>query len=138
MSVMESIDRVVSSARVVGMTCLAAARTRVTFRRRFDLCVVDEATQVNLYVVQHPPSFFFSFLFRFVSSVDLSLHFKYISPTILGPLRFLREGARCGGTGEGDGGVEGAQRGGVFMLVGDHQQLPPLVQSRTARRAVRT
>ena len=105
------------------MTCLSAARSKLTFRRRFDLCVVDEATQVNL-------------------------------PTVLGPLRFLRgaeaaapaaeepaeeEPAEEGGavsSREGSGAQSGAAlRPGVFLLVGDHQQLPPLVQSSTARRA---
>ena len=52
------------------------------FRRSFDVCIVDEASQITL-------------------------------PASLGPLRYANR----------------------FVLVGDHYQLPPLVQSQLARSA---
>lgn len=65
---------------IVGVTCLSAARSPILRSRLFDVCIVDEATQVTL-------------------------------PVCLAPL------LRCR----------------TFVLVGDHLQLPPLVQSPQAQ-----
>jgi len=71
----------VSSAKLIGATCLAAAGSKLLrAHKRFDCCVVDEAGQVN-------------------------------QPNVLGAL-FLAT---------------------TFVLVGDDQQLPPLVRSAEAR-----
>ncbi|XP_024544852.1 DNA replication ATP-dependent helicase/nuclease DNA2 isoform X1 [Selaginella moellendorffii] len=69
----------ISQARVVGTTCLGITHALFS-RRKFDVCIVDEAGQITL-------------------------------PVCLGPLRYAR----------------------AFVLVGDHYQLPPLVQSAEAR-----
>lgn len=65
---------------VVGVTCLSVARSPILRSRLFDVCILDEASQVTL-------------------------------PASLGPL------LRCR----------------TFVLVGDHLQLPPLVQSARAQ-----
>ncbi|XP_038047126.1 DNA replication ATP-dependent helicase/nuclease DNA2-like isoform X2 [Patiria miniata] len=65
---------------VVATTCLGAKHTLLT-RRKFDVCIVDEASQISQLVC-------------------------------LGPLFHARR----------------------FVLVGDHKQLPPLVQSTVARQ----
>lgn len=67
------LNHLYESPQVVATTCLSINEVIFT-RRKFDVCIVDEASQVTL-------------------------------PTCLGPLRFAD----------------------VFVLVGDHQQLPPLV-----------
>lgn len=64
---------------IVGTTCMGIKHPMFT-RRRFDFCIVDEASQIS-------------------------------QPICLGPLFY-------------------AQR---FVLVGDHQQLPPIVQNQEAR-----
>jgi DNA replication ATP-dependent helicase Dna2 len=65
---------------IVGVTCLSVARSPILRSRLFDVCILDEASQVTL-------------------------------PASLGPL------LRCR----------------TFVLVGDHLQLPPLVQSSKAQ-----
>nr|XP_014340487.1 PREDICTED: DNA replication ATP-dependent helicase/nuclease DNA2 isoform X2 [Latimeria chalumnae] len=77
-----SLDRLkelYTSQRVVATTCMGV-RHPIFSRRRFDFCIVDEASQITL-------------------------------PVCLGPLFY-------------------ADR---FVLVGDHQQLPPLVQNAEAK-----
>ncbi|CAO3672650.1 unnamed protein product [Umbelopsis ramanniana] len=66
-------------SQVVGTTCLGIGHPMFR-RRKFDYCIVDEASQITL-------------------------------PVCLGPLRFAD----------------------VFVLVGDHYQLPPLVRNEEAR-----
>ncbi|XP_018422579.1 PREDICTED: DNA replication ATP-dependent helicase/nuclease DNA2 [Nanorana parkeri] len=76
---LSGLEELYSSQPVVGTTCMGVSHPIFT-RRRFDFCIVDEASQIS-------------------------------QPICLGPLFF-------------------ADR---FVLVGDHQQLPPLVQSAEAR-----
>lgn len=64
---------------VVGTTCMGIKHPIFT-RRRFDFCIVDEASQIS-------------------------------QPICLGPLFYAKR----------------------FVLVGDHQQLPPIVQNQEAR-----
>ncbi|KAM7539934.1 hypothetical protein Aperf_G00000025032 [Anoplocephala perfoliata] len=78
------IDNVLSQATLVGCTALAASGHEALERRRFDVVVVDEATQLLL-------------------------------PTAIGGLLKLEPDS------------------GQFVLVGDGNQLPPLVQSNVAR-----
>ncbi|KAK5116011.1 hypothetical protein LTR62_000467 [Meristemomyces frigidus] len=74
----EEIEEVYMRSRIVATTCMGT--NHALFRRRaFDVCIVDEASQITL-------------------------------PTALGPLLHARK----------------------FVLVGDHFQLPPLVQNRRA------
>ncbi|XP_066304674.1 DNA replication ATP-dependent helicase/nuclease DNA2-like isoform X2 [Branchiostoma lanceolatum] len=74
------LDKLYMDKPVVATTCLGAKHALFS-RRKFDVCIVDEASQIA-------------------------------QPVCLGPL----------------------VHAGRFVLVGDHQQLPPLVQSGTARR----
>ncbi|GAA5886249.1 hypothetical protein JCM6882_001581 [Rhodosporidiobolus microsporus] len=74
------IDNKLMMPQIVATTCLGINEPVFT-KRRFDVCIVDEASQVTL-------------------------------PTCLGPLRFADK----------------------FILVGDHNQLPPLVRNHTARK----
>lgn len=76
---LSGLEELYNSQPVVGTTCMGVNHPIFT-RRRFDFCIVDEASQIS-------------------------------QPICLGPLFF-------------------ADR---FVLVGDHQQLPPLVQSAEAR-----
>ncbi|CAI9547736.1 unnamed protein product [Staurois parvus] len=76
---LSGLEELYNSQPVVGTTCMGVNHPIFT-RRRFDFCIVDEASQIS-------------------------------QPICLGPLFF-------------------ADR---FVLVGDHQQLPPLVQSTEAR-----
>uniref|UniRef100_A0A1I8PCE9 DNA replication ATP-dependent helicase/nuclease n=1 Tax=Stomoxys calcitrans TaxID=35570 RepID=A0A1I8PCE9_STOCA len=69
-----------NSYRIVGVTCLGSSNA-IFMHRRFDFCIVDEATQV-------------------------------MQPTVLRPLFFCDR----------------------FILVGDPEQLPPLVKSAEARK----
>ncbi|GBG86492.1 hypothetical protein CBR_g41486 [Chara braunii] len=69
----------VQEARVVGVTCLGISHP-MFLKRTFDVCIVDEASQIML-------------------------------PVCLGPLRCCEK----------------------FVLVGDHNQLPPLVRSMEAK-----
>uniref|UniRef100_V9K7U5 DNA replication ATP-dependent helicase/nuclease n=1 Tax=Callorhinchus milii TaxID=7868 RepID=V9K7U5_CALMI len=73
------LEELYSSELVVATTCMGVKHP-IFSRRRFDFCIVDEASQIN-------------------------------QPICLGPLFY-------------------ADR---FVLVGDHQQLPPIVQSSEAR-----
>lgn len=74
----DEIDAAYMESKIVATTCMGT--NHALFQRRsFDVCIVDEASQITL-------------------------------PTILGPLLHARK----------------------FVLVGDHFQLPPLVQSRSA------
>ena len=77
-----AVDAAFTRCRVVAATCMGVAGHALFRRRAFDVCIVDEASQITL-------------------------------PTALGPLLRAR----------------------AFVLVGDHHQLPPLVQSPRARRA---
>ncbi|RCK58176.1 DNA replication ATP-dependent helicase/nuclease DNA2 [Candida viswanathii] len=70
----EQYDRTYLSPKVVATTCLGISDVCFQIRDKFDICIVDEASQISL-------------------------------PVNLGPLRF-------------------AER---FVMVGDHNQLPPLV-----------
>ncbi|KAI5475195.1 DNA replication ATP-dependent helicase Dna2 [Pseudohyphozyma bogoriensis] len=73
------VDKQLMTPQIVATTCLSINEPIFT-RRHFDVCILDEASQVTL-------------------------------PTCLGPLRFAD----------------------TFILVGDHNQLPPLVRNRAAR-----
>ncbi|KAK4164507.1 hypothetical protein QBC43DRAFT_300292 [Cladorrhinum sp. PSN259] len=79
MSCPEEIQRAWHKTPVVATTCLGINHP-VFNERRFDYCIVDEASQITL-------------------------------PICLGPIRMAR----------------------TFVLVGDHNQLPPLVQNEEAR-----
>ncbi|KAK5717828.1 DNA replication endonuclease-helicase Dna2 [Elasticomyces elasticus] len=74
----DDIEQAYMGCRIVATTCLGTNHA-VFKRRAFDVCIVDEASQITL-------------------------------PTALGPLLHARK----------------------FVLVGDHYQLPPLVQNRMA------
>ncbi len=74
----EDVDAAYMGCRIVATTCLGTNHP-IFNRRAFDVCIVDEASQITL-------------------------------PISLGPLLHARR----------------------FVLVGDHYQLPPLVQNRTA------
>ncbi|XP_059053680.1 DNA replication ATP-dependent helicase/nuclease DNA2 [Achroia grisella] len=74
------LDALYNSMEVVGVTCLGAAHAMLA-RNMFDVCIVDEATQV-------------------------------VQSTVLRPLFAAKR----------------------FVLVGDPEQLPPVVKSRAARR----
>lgn len=74
----ESLEALYNDKRVVGVTCYGAYHPLLR-RRSFDICVVDESTQVT-------------------------------QPTVLRPLYSARR----------------------FVLIGDPDQLPPIVKSRTA------
>ncbi|XP_040218108.1 DNA replication ATP-dependent helicase/nuclease DNA2 [Rana temporaria] len=76
---LSGLEELYNSQPVVGTTCMGVNHPIFT-RRRFDFCIVDEASQIS-------------------------------QPICLGPLFFVDR----------------------FVLVGDHQQLPPLVQSAEAR-----
>ncbi|XP_065859442.1 DNA replication ATP-dependent helicase/nuclease JHS1 [Euphorbia lathyris] len=75
----EEIKYRLEEAKVVGVTC-SGVTSPLLSKKRFDVCIVDEAGQITL-------------------------------PISLGPLMFTTK----------------------FVLVGDHYQLPPLVQSTEAR-----
>lgn len=72
------VDDAFMGSRIVATTCMGINHALFN-RRSFDVCIVDEASQITL-------------------------------PTILGPLLHARK----------------------FVLVGDHYQLPPLVQNKAA------
>ncbi|GAA5907066.1 hypothetical protein JCM8208_004503 [Rhodotorula glutinis] len=74
------IDNKLRTPQIVATTCLGINEP-IFVKRRFDVCIVDEASQVTL-------------------------------PTCLGPLRFADK----------------------FVLVGDHNQLPPLVRNSSAKK----
>ncbi|RMY76547.1 hypothetical protein D0863_01865 [Hortaea werneckii] len=74
----DEIDKCYMGCRIVATTCMGTNHA-VFNRRSFDVCIVDEASQITL-------------------------------PTSLGPLLHARK----------------------FVLVGDHYQLPPLVQNKSA------
>ncbi|KAK0868196.1 DNA replication endonuclease-helicase Dna2 [Friedmanniomyces endolithicus] len=74
----EEIEQAYMGCRIVATTCMGTNHA-LFHRRAFDVCIVDEASQITL-------------------------------PTALGPLLLARK----------------------FVLVGDHYQLPPLVQNRAA------
>ncbi|XP_071985683.1 DNA replication ATP-dependent helicase/nuclease DNA2 isoform X2 [Engystomops pustulosus] len=76
---LSALEELYNSEPVVATTCMGVNHPIFT-RRRFDFCIVDEASQIS-------------------------------QPICLGPLFFAHR----------------------FVLVGDHQQLPPLVQSAEAR-----
>ncbi|XP_073541697.1 DNA replication ATP-dependent helicase/nuclease DNA2 isoform X2 [Phyllobates terribilis] len=76
---LSALEELYNSQPVVATTCMGVNHPIFT-RRRFDFCIVDEASQIS-------------------------------QPICLGPLFFANR----------------------FVLVGDHQQLPPLVQSIEAR-----
>ncbi|KAK1039541.1 DNA replication endonuclease-helicase Dna2 [Friedmanniomyces endolithicus] len=74
----DEIEQAYMGCRIVATTCMGTNHA-LFHRRAFDVCIVDEASQITL-------------------------------PTALGPLLLARK----------------------FVLVGDHYQLPPLVQNRAA------
>lgn len=76
---LEELEQLYSKELIVATTCMGVKHP-IFSRRRFDFCIVDEASQIS-------------------------------QPVCLGPLFY-------------------AQR---FVLVGDHQQLPPIVQNAEAR-----
>ncbi|KAG0308743.1 Tripartite DNA replication factor [Dissophora globulifera] len=80
MNTVEAIHNFYAKCQVVGTTCLGIGDPLFT-EKRFDYCIVDEASQITL-------------------------------PACLGPIRYAD----------------------VFVLVGDHHQLPPLVKNTTARK----
>ncbi|CAL8243483.1 unnamed protein product [Lota lota] len=73
------LDQLYSKELVVATTCMGTKHPIFT-RRRFDFCIMDEASQIS-------------------------------QPVCLGPLFYVKR----------------------FVLVGDHQQLPPIVQNQEAR-----
>ncbi|XP_058484669.1 DNA replication ATP-dependent helicase/nuclease DNA2 [Solea solea] len=73
------LEQLYNKELVVGTTCMGIKHPLFT-RRRFDFCIVDEASQIS-------------------------------QPICLGPLFYAKR----------------------FVLVGDHQQLPPIVQNQEAR-----
>ncbi|XP_030232476.1 DNA replication ATP-dependent helicase/nuclease DNA2 [Gadus morhua] len=74
-----ALDQLYSKELVVATTCMGTKHPIFT-RRRFDFCIMDEASQIS-------------------------------QPVCLGPLFYVKR----------------------FVLVGDHQQLPPIVQNQEAR-----
>ncbi|CAG5854382.1 unnamed protein product [Menidia menidia] len=76
---LSELEQLYSKELVVGTTCMGIKHPIFT-RRRFDFCIVDEASQIS-------------------------------QPICLGPLFYAKR----------------------FVLVGDHQQLPPIVQNQEAR-----
>ncbi|KAG0212718.1 Tripartite DNA replication factor [Mortierella sp. GBA30] len=76
----EAIENFYGRCQVVGTTCLGIGDPLFT-KKRFDYCIVDEASQITL-------------------------------PACLGPIRYAD----------------------VFVLVGDHNQLPPLVKNPEAKK----
>ncbi|KAK0250489.1 DNA replication endonuclease-helicase Dna2 [Friedmanniomyces endolithicus] len=74
----DEIEQAYMGCQIVATTCMSTNHA-LFHRRAFDVCIVDEASQITL-------------------------------PTALGPLLLARQ----------------------FVLVGDHYQLPPLVQNRAA------
>ncbi|KAK4506536.1 hypothetical protein PRZ48_000268 [Zasmidium cellare] len=74
----QEVEDAYMGTRIVATTCMGTNHA-LFHRRTFDVCIVDEASQITL-------------------------------PTILGPLLYARK----------------------FVLVGDHFQLPPLVQNKAA------
>ncbi|XP_017055717.2 DNA replication ATP-dependent helicase/nuclease DNA2, partial [Drosophila ficusphila] len=76
----DELERVLNKPMIVGVTCLGAGHALLQ-RRRFNYCIVDEATQV-------------------------------MQPTVIRPLMSCDR----------------------FVLVGDPEQLPPIVRSKEARR----
>ncbi|XP_048060691.1 DNA replication ATP-dependent helicase/nuclease DNA2 isoform X2 [Megalobrama amblycephala] len=79
MQTLEELEQLYNKELIVATTCMGVKHP-IFSRRRFDFCIVDEASQIS-------------------------------QPICLGPLFY-------------------AQR---FVLVGDHQQLPPIVQNAEAR-----
>ncbi|KAG0333074.1 Tripartite DNA replication factor [Podila horticola] len=79
LNTVEAIDNFYAKCQVVGTTCLGIGDA-IFAKKRFDYCIVDEASQITL-------------------------------PVCLGPIRHAT----------------------VFVLVGDHNQLPPLVKNQEAR-----
>jgi len=77
-----NLHKVVSSAKVVGVSALTVPRSPLLIGQKFDLVIVDEAGQIS-------------------------------QPAIIGALLAAES----------------------FVLVGDHEQLPPLVQSDVAEKA---
>lgn len=77
----DSLDSVVSSAKIVGVSALTIPRSSLLLGQHFDVVIVDEAGQIS-------------------------------QPAILGALMAADS----------------------FVLVGDHMQLPPLVQSEVAEQ----
>ncbi|TKA52359.1 hypothetical protein B0A53_04828 [Rhodotorula sp. CCFEE 5036] len=75
---LSDIEARLMKPQIVATTCLGINEA-IFAKRKFDVCIVDEASQVTL-------------------------------PTCLGPLRFAKK----------------------FVLVGDHNQLPPLVRNKAA------
>nr|XP_046240389.1 DNA replication ATP-dependent helicase/nuclease DNA2 isoform X2 [Scatophagus argus] len=76
---LSELEQLYNKELVVGTTCMGIKHPIFT-RRRFDFCIVDEASQIS-------------------------------QPICMGPLFYAKR----------------------FVLVGDHQQLPPIVQNREAR-----
>lgn len=74
----DEVEATFMGTKIVATTCMGTNHALFN-RRSFDVCIVDEASQITL-------------------------------PTILGPLLYARK----------------------FILVGDHYQLPPLVQNKSA------
>ncbi|KAG0229914.1 Tripartite DNA replication factor [Actinomortierella wolfii] len=79
LNTIEAINRFYEKCQVVGTTCLGIGDPMFA-KKRFDYCIVDEASQITL-------------------------------PVCLGPIRLAN----------------------VFILVGDHHQLPPLVKNPEAK-----
>ncbi|XP_069030561.1 DNA replication ATP-dependent helicase/nuclease DNA2 [Embiotoca jacksoni] len=76
---LSELEQLYNKELVVGTTCMGIKHP-IFARRRFDFCIIDEASQIS-------------------------------QPICLGPLFYAKR----------------------FVLVGDHQQLPPIVQNREAR-----
>ncbi len=110
---------------VVATTCLGLNQP-LFHRRRFDVCIVDEASQITQVCASESVACgagFQNWLWGDVFLADVLL-------TINAPsIRMLRSSlaqAVCIGP---------LRHADAFVLVGDHYQLPPLVQRAEARRA---
>ncbi|KAJ4460330.1 putative DNA replication ATP-dependent helicase/nuclease DNA2 [Paratrimastix pyriformis] len=112
--------RWIDQATVVGTTCAAAGLHPLFGKRRFDWCIVDEASQVGAGVWcgwpapgPAPDHHRVSFMEELTQSPLSSAHgcLQVTQAGVLGALLCARR----------------------FVLVGDHNQLPPLVQCPDAR-----
>lgn len=75
----------VEQRKVVGATCLNAS-SPVIARRRFDYCIVDEASQITLPICLGP--------LRYAQTFVLVRQRTYYQPVTMNPLAFVCRAAR--------------------------------------------